>query len=230
MENAIKTFTELAKISGLSGNEIEVANYIRSYLEPLGFRINETDKEKFPTGNCGNIIAQYGNGGEVALCAHMDTATDTGNVNVIVEDGIIKSDGKQQLGADCRLGVTVLLEAAKGVIEENPNIQGITLLAASVTDDTTRQRNRNKKQKKQTILTGYKRTGNDIHNRQRVSRHSLPTLLYFLFSPPHIFFNSILCQCTNGTLAFAPTAQANPQAKAKEPFFANAPMRLLKII
>ena len=61
------------------------------------------------------------------------------------------------------------------------------MLAASVTDDTTRQRNRNKKQKKQTILTGYKRTGNDIHNRQRVSRHSLPTLLYFLFSPPHIF-------------------------------------------
>ena len=104
------------------------------------------------------------------------------------------------------------------------------LLAASVTDDTTRQRNRNKKQKKQTILTGYKRTGNDIHNGQRVSRHSLPTLLYFLFSPPHIFFNSILCQRTNGTLAFAPTAQANPQAKAKEPFFANAPMRLLKII
>jgi len=106
----------------------------------------------------------------------------------------------------------------------------IIKLAASVTDDTTRQRNRNKKQKKQTILTGYKRTGNDIHNGQRVSRHSLPTLLYFLFSPPHIFFNSILCQRTNGTLAFAPTAQANPQAKAKEPFFANAPMRLLKII
>jgi hypothetical protein len=47
----------------------------------------------------------------------------------------------------------------------------------------------------------------------------LPTLLYFLFSPPHIFFNSILCQPANGTLAFAPTAQANPSAKAKEPFF-----------
>jgi hypothetical protein len=27
-----------------------------------------------------------------------------------------------------------------------------------------------------------------------------------------------------------PCPQANPQAKAKEPFFANAPMRLLKII
>jgi hypothetical protein len=34
---------------------------------------------------------------------------------------------------------------------------------------------------------------------------------------------------TNGTLAFAPTAQANPSAKAKEPFFANAPLRMLKI-
>jgi hypothetical protein len=53
---------------------------------------------------------------------------------------------------------------------------------------------------------------------QRVSRHSLPTLLYFLFSPPHIFFNSILLPPANGILAFAPTAQANPSAKAKEPF------------
>ncbi len=136
MENAIKTFTELAKISGLSGNEIEVANYIRSYLEPLGFRVYETDKEKFATGNCGNIIAQYGNGGEVALCAHMDTATDTGNVNVIVENGIIKSDGKQQLGVDCRLGVTVLLEAAKSVIYDNSNIPGITLIF-TVQEETT---------------------------------------------------------------------------------------------
>jgi len=105
-------------------------------------------------------------------------------------------------------------------------------------------------------LTGDQHTDH-ISNGQRVSRHSLPTLLYFLFysqvvlifngvreclsiSPPHIFFNSnkrsdsqaplkeklnkrvILCRPANGTLAFAlPIAigtQANPSAKAKEPF------------
>ncbi|MFQ3579559.1 MAG: hypothetical protein SNJ71_05405 [Bacteroidales bacterium] len=60
--------------------------------------------------------------------------------------------------------------------------------------------NQTKKPKKQTILTGDRRTGNNIQNGQRVSRHSLPTLLYFLFSPPHKNFE-ILCQPANGTFA-----------------------------
>jgi hypothetical protein len=67
-------------------------------------------------------------------------------------------------------------------------------------------------------LTGDQHTDH-ISNGQQLSRHSLPNLVYFLFSLPHIFFNSILCQPANGTLAFSPTAQANPSAKTKEPFF-----------
>jgi type I site-specific restriction endonuclease len=70
-------------------------------------------------------------------------------------------------------------------------------------------------------LTGDQHTDH-ISNGQRVSRHSLPTLLYFLFSPPHIFFNSILASRTNGTLAFAPTHKPTLRQKPKEPFFANA--------
>ena len=31
---------------------------------------------------------------------------------------------------------------------------------------------------------------------------------------------------TNGTFAFAPTHEANPSAKSKEPFFANAPRKI----
>ncbi len=39
-------------------------------------------------------------------------------------------------------------------------------------------------------MTGDQGHRNDITIGQRVSRHSLPTLLYYLFSPPHIFFKS----------------------------------------
>lgn len=53
-----------------------------------------------------------------------------------------------------------------------------------------------------TILTGEQHT-NHIDNGQRVSRHSLPTLLYFLFSPPHIFLIQFYCHRTNGTFGFA---------------------------
>jgi len=62
-----------------------------------------------------------------------------------------------------------------------------------------------------------------ISTGQQLSRHSLPTLLYFLFSPPHIFFNSILASPTSGTFGFAPTHKTDPSAKPKEPLFANAP-------
>lgn len=44
----------------------------------------------------------------------------------------------------------------------------------------------------------------------------------FLFFPHAHFFKTILASRTNGTFAFAPTHKANPSAKAKEPFFANA--------
>jgi len=46
----------------------------------------------------------------------------------------------------------------------------------------------------------------------------LPTLLWFTFfaNAQNILKFSLR---TSGTLAFAPTAQANPEAKAKEPLF-----------
>jgi hypothetical protein len=69
-------------------------------------------------------------------------------------------------------------------------------------------------------LTGDQHTDH-IATGQQLSRHSLPTLLYFLFSPPHIFFNSILASRTNGTFGFA-RHTSRPFAKPKEPFFANA--------
>jgi hypothetical protein len=45
----------------------------------------------------------------------------------------------------------------------------------------------------------------------------------FLFFPNAHFLKTILASRTNGTFAFAPTHKANPSAKTKEPFLANAP-------
>jgi len=50
---------------------------------------------------------------------------------------------------------------------------------------------------------------NEILTRHRISRHPLPTLLYFLFSPPHIFNFS-----ANPHLAHCQAAQANAETKA----------------
>lgn len=71
-------------------------------------------------------------------------------------------------------------------------------------------------------MTGDQRHTDHIANGQRVSQQSLPSILYFLFSPLHIFINSILCALANGTLAFAPTAQANDSDKSQRAVSTNA--------
>ena len=70
----------------------------------------------------------------------------------------------------------------------------------------------------QTILTGDQRNRNDITNGQQVSRHSLPTLC-FLFFFHRTFLKTILASRTSGTFGFAPTRNASPSAKPKEPLF-----------
>ncbi len=65
-------------------------------------------------------------------------------------------------------------------------------------------------------MTGEYRHRNDTTNGQRVSRHSLPTFLYFLFFPPTHFFISILSQTAFGTFGFA-RYSSRPFAKPKEP-------------
>ena len=78
------------------------------------------------------------------------------------------------------------------------------------------------------ILTGGHRHTNHISTGQQLSRHSLPTLLYFLFSPPHIFLIQFYCHRTNGTFGFARNT-SRPLAKPKEPFFAHAPMTTMQL-
>jgi len=67
-------------------------------------------------------------------------------------------------------------------------------------------------------LTSDQQHRNDITIGQRVSRHSLTTLCFLFFSH-RTFLKTIFASRTNGTFGFAPTAQADTQAKPKEPFF-----------
>jgi hypothetical protein len=90
------------------------------------------------------------------------------------------------------------------------------LLGASVTTDTTIDR-QTIKRKKQTILTSEKHTEYTTKG-QQVSRHSSQPDVFYFFSSPH-FLKTILASRTSGTFGFAPTHKANPSAKPKEPLF-----------
>jgi len=60
-----------------------------------------------------------------------------------------------------------------------------------------------------------------IQTGQRVSRHSSRPDVFYFFSH-RTFLKTILASRTNGTFGFAPTHKADPSAKPKEPFLANA--------
>ena len=53
---------------------------------------------------------------------------------------------------------------------------------------------------------------------RQITRHSLATQMCFNFLTHRTKILKFYCQPTNGTFAFAPTHEANPSAKSKEPF------------
>ncbi len=115
------TFLELVNIDGKSGNEKDVAAYIKKRMEDLNISVIEDNAGESFGGNSGNLICFYE--GElkdvepILLSAHMDSIEPTKNIKPIIEDGIIRSDGTTILAADDRVGVTAVIEAITAIIE-----------------------------------------------------------------------------------------------------------------
>ncbi len=107
----VDTFCELVKIPSPSGQEREVARYIRKRLSDMGITSYVDSAGKKSKSNTGNVIAKIGKGSpRVCFVAHMDTVEDgKKHVKPIVKNGTIKSDGTTILGADDKASVAVLL-------------------------------------------------------------------------------------------------------------------------
>ena len=111
-----------------------------------------------------------------------------------------------------RLKTDLILNYKRLVVEGIAEICAVAhreLLPASLTDDTANKNDRNKH--KVTVQMNHQ-TADPKAN-----------AFVLLFFPTAHFLKTILARRTNGTFAFAPTHKADPSAKAKEPFFANAP-------
>lgn len=108
----IETFLHFAAIDGTSGRERPVADAVRAALEPLGMTVEEDDADRVTGGNCGNLIARAGDGGRLALLAHLDTARSTSGLMPVLHADRITSDGSTVLGVDDRAGVAMLVQTA----------------------------------------------------------------------------------------------------------------------
>ena len=132
----IELFIQLAKIDALSGNEKPLADFIKTFLSDLGYKVEE-DNAKTKTGsNSGNLICKVGNGGDFVLLSHMDTARTTINVKPIIQDDKITSSGDTVLGVDNRAGVSVLLYTLEKIAKEKIPVKDFTV-AFTTCEETT---------------------------------------------------------------------------------------------
>lgn len=98
-----KTFLKLTKQTYPHGTEYEL-------FDRLYDRVPDLQQDDF-----GNLFLEIGDGSsDVMFASHLDTATSAyTKVNHVIEDNIIKTDGKSILGADDKAGVTIMLYMIK---------------------------------------------------------------------------------------------------------------------
>lgn len=126
MNKIVNNFIEICKIPSPSGNEEKVRNWI---IE------NYKDLDEWKTDSIGNMYLSIGDGNKsLLLNAHIDTVpVESDKINVVVENNIIKTDGKTILGADDKSGVIAILE---GVKNKKNELKGRIDIVLTVQEET----------------------------------------------------------------------------------------------
>lgn len=122
-ERVLNTFIELVKIDSESGDERKVADYLLEKLKSLGVEAYEDDTTAITEHTAGNVYGRIKGNTEgkqtVLLNCHMDTVAPGKNIQPIITDGVIHTDGSTILGADDKAGVAALLEVIEALQEGN---------------------------------------------------------------------------------------------------------------
>ncbi len=121
-------FLKLLKIPSPSGEEKEMLEFCKSYLEFYEVK-TEIHPKSLPFSNTGNLIGYLrGNKkGWLLLSAHLDTIRK-GNpeIKYEIKKDIIKSSGSTILGADDKSGIAIILHLVKEIKEKQlstPSLQ-----------------------------------------------------------------------------------------------------------
>ena len=131
MSEAADLFLELAAIPSPPGEERGVADVLLRYLRGLGLEPDEDDCGSRIGSTAGNVYARIeptAEGRPVFLCAHMDTVPPDGQLEPVVEDGVVRNAGGTILGGDNKAAITAMLEGVRRVLVENLPHGGIELV------------------------------------------------------------------------------------------------------
>ena len=116
-------FLRLAGIEGTSLDERNIANEVAALLTQAGIRVVEDDSNGTFGGTTGNLLcfppSYRSDQPALMLTAHLDTVKSTAQLKPVVDATSIRSDGTTILGADNRVGLSVLVHLLKSVAREN---------------------------------------------------------------------------------------------------------------
>jgi len=118
----VEGFMELVKISSISREERNLADFLIEKLEDLGLEVRVDQAGEKVKSNSGNIIARLRGNMKKAVpimfSAHMDTVIPGKNIKPVCDGEKVVSRGKTILGADDKAAIAALLEAMH-IIKEN---------------------------------------------------------------------------------------------------------------
>lgn len=128
----VQEFIKLVRIDSPSGNESAIAGYLKEVFAGLGAQIFEDEAGRHAGSTANNLIVRVpGTRTDLPplmFNAHLDTVEPGTAINVIEEDGILKSDGRTILGADDKSGIAILVEVLRVLVESAQSFPPIELV------------------------------------------------------------------------------------------------------
>ncbi len=108
-----------------------VADRVIAELRGFGLEVDEDDAGARIDSTIGNLLVRLpgrGEGTPIFFCAHLDTVPPTGQLEPVVEDGIVRNAGGTILGADNKSAVVAMIEAARQIVEGGRPHPGVEFL------------------------------------------------------------------------------------------------------
>ncbi|MFN3690469.1 MAG: M20/M25/M40 family metallo-hydrolase [Fimbriimonadales bacterium] len=122
-DRLVELFTTLCSINSPSRQERAVVEYVKGFLRGLGLEVREDTAAEAVGGDANNLVAtlpaNITGAPKIFFSAHFDTVEPNPNLTIIIQDGVIKTDGNSILGADDKAGMSAILEAVRIVVENN---------------------------------------------------------------------------------------------------------------
>lgn len=137
-DRLVGLFLDMCRTNTPARQEKVLVDKIQPVIEAIGLRcVRDLANEK-TGGDCGNLIATLpGNisgAPPIFFSSHFDTVEPNPNLQVVMEDGVIRSDGTSILGADDKGGMAPIIEAMR-VIREDSIPHGDIQLLLTVSEE-----------------------------------------------------------------------------------------------